>query len=379
MDEGLREGAKDVEDGAEANEKEVEASPRRSRMPRLAALAPAWLFEAEPCGAFGLGEKHPSVEVPEQDAEPSSSQTNTGVRTETVHIGQVWDLYSCSALDEPFRQYLERSFSSCALDQEMFVRLQIGLPTHTLPLSIELALIKWHADIVQALAAFQKCVLAAMQGVAQGRELGVYAQVSVPKTPESLSLAISATSWDSTIVCQLKPGLPVLCAKILAAEHVYKDASRASSFEVRSRQKLNGEASSQGPLPVDMPLSQDLLELEACMLDRQSSGPPLTLQVTDASMMKLTVLLAHNEACKQEGYCPTIHAVRKGTRVVELKKAISSITGTSIHQFGICPATALPEKGIIVGRGDRSLLEDDEMLAEDCWLLQVCDRPRIAG
>jgi len=107
--------------------------------------------------------------------------------------------------------------------------------------------------------------------------------------------------------------------------------------------------------------------------DKKASAPPLTLQATDSSMMKLMVLLAHHEDHEVEGYRPTIHAVKKRTKVIELKRIIADITGRKLDEFGICPATAFPESDREAEGVIKYPLKDSAALTDENWLLQVCD------
>jgi len=298
------------------------------------------------------------------------------MRTETVYLGQVQRLDECGALNDDVRECLTSNLAKCAQDHEMLVLLQIEVPSRPVPLSIELALIKWHADVNKAVTAFQRHLGATMQGVAQGQELGVSLQVSIPVPPESVQFHVVANRpWDKSALCKLRPGLPVLALKIRAAELIYMDAKKANAFEVGLRPSPKPGEKSQPvtPLPINMPLTEDHIELDACLADKKASAQPSTLQATDSSMMKLMVLLAHHEDHELEGYRPTIHTLKRGTKVIELKRAIADITGRNIDEFGICPATALPEndregEGVI-----KYPLKDEAVLTEDNWLLQVCD------
>jgi hypothetical protein len=258
----------------------------------------------------------------------------------------------------------------------MLVLLQIEVPSRPVPLSIELALIKWHADVSKAVTAFQRHLGATVQGVAQGQELGVSLQVSIPVPPEAVQFHVVANRpWDKSALCRLRPGLPVLALKIRAAELIYMDAKKANTFEVGLRPNPKPGEKSQPvvPLPIDFPLTEDYLELDACVEDKKASAPPPTLQATDASMMKLMVLLAHHEDHELEGYRPTIHTLKRGTKVIELKRKIADITGRSVDEFGICPATAFPENDRETEGVIKYPLKDDAVLTEENWLLQVCD------
>merc|ERR1719454_940688 len=127
------------------------------------------------------------------------------------------------------------------------------------------------------------------------------------------------------------------------------------------------------PLAIDTPLAEDHLELDACMEDKKASKPPPTLRATDGSMMNVMVLLAHHEDHELEGYRPTIHAVTRGTTVIELKRIIADITGRKLDDFGICPATAFPESDREAEGVIKYPLKDSAALTVENWLLQVCD------
>jgi len=298
------------------------------------------------------------------------------MRTETVYLGQVRKLDECGALNDDVRECLASNLAKCAQDHEMLVLLQIEVPSRSVPLSIELALIRIHADVGKAVKAFQRHLGATLQGVAQGQELGVSLQVSIPVPPEAVQFhVVAGRPWDKAALCKLRPGLPVLALKIRAAELIYMDAKKANTFEVglRPNPKPGEKSQPVTPLPIDTPLTEDLLEFDACLEDKKASAPPPTLQATDSSMMKLMVLLAHHEDHELEGYRPTIHTLKRGTKVIELKRAIADITGRSVDDFGISPATAFPEndreeQGVI-----KYPLKDDAVLTEENWLLQVCD------
>jgi len=297
------------------------------------------------------------------------------IRTETVYLGQVSRLDECGALSDDVRECLASNLTRCAQDHEMLVLLQIDVPGRSTS-TIELALVKWHADVSKAVTAFQKHLGAAVQGFAQGQELSVSLQVSIPVPPEAVQFHVVANRpWDKAALCKLRPGLPVLALKIRAAELIYMDAKKANTFEVGLRQnpKPGEKPQPVAPLPIDMPLTEDHLELDACLEDKKASAPPLTLQATDASMMKLMVLLAHHEDHEVEGYRPTIHAVKKGAKVIELKRTIADITGRKLDDFGICPATAFPESDREAEGVIKYPLKDSAVLTDENWLLQVCD------
>ncbi|CAK0858502.1 unnamed protein product [Prorocentrum cordatum] len=200
-----------------------------------------------------------------------------------------------------------------------------------------------------AVKAFQRHLGATLQGVAQGQELGVSLQVSIPVPPEAVQFhVVAGRPWDKSALCKLRPGLPVLALKIRAAELIYMDAKKANTFEVglRPNPKPGEKSQPVTPLPIDTPLTEDLLEFDACLEDKKASAPPPTLQATDSSMMKLMVLLAHHEDDKRPraGGLPTDDPhLKRGTKVMELKRAIADITGRSVDDFGISPATAFPE------------------------------------
>jgi hypothetical protein len=194
--------------------------------------------------------------------------------------------------------------------------------------------------------------------------------------PEAVQFHVVANRpWDKAALCKLRPGLPVLALKIRAAELIYMDAKKANTFEVglRPNPKPGEKPQPVAPLPIDMPLTEDHLELDACLEDKKASAPPLTLQATDSSMMKLMVLLAHHEDHEVEGYRPTIHAVRRGAKVIELKRTIADITGRKLDDFGICPATAFPESDREAEGVIKYPLKDSAALTDENWLLQVCD------
>jgi len=297
------------------------------------------------------------------------------MRTETVYLGQVSRLDECGALSDDVRECLASSLTKCAQDHEMLVLLQIDVAGRSTS-TIELALVKWYADVSKAVTAFQKHLGAAVQGFAQGQELSVSLQVSIPVPPEAVQFHVVANRpWDKAALCKLRPGLPVLALKIRAAELIYMDAKKANTFEVglRPSPKPGEKPQPVAPLPIDMPLTEDHLELDACLEDKKASAPPLTLQATDSSVMKLMVLLAHHEDHEVEGYRPTIHAVRRGAKVIELRKTIADITGMKLDDFGICPATAFPESDREAEGVIKYPLKDNAVLTDENWLLQVCD------
>merc|ERR1719284_2195390 len=101
------------------------------------------------------------------------------------------------------------NLAKCAQDHEMLVLLQIEVPSRAMPLSIELALIKWHTDVSKAVTAFQRHLGATMQGVAQGQKLGVSLQISIPVPPEAVQFHVVANRpWDKSAIAQASPRPP---------------------------------------------------------------------------------------------------------------------------------------------------------------------------